>query len=231
MAQRLTTGFGQLSPGGRRAALALVEPLLGHRAACKDLVHAGLKDGTAANREMAVVLAMRKEIGLAPAVVPLMSDPDAEVRRAAMIAVGASHDLVADDDLLPWLHDADAGVRELCETTLLARGLSDKDVRMGKLVTDPNFLKRLEVIGYLQHDDQVDPHVWLNRLSRDPVPAVRAAAARVGVEPEWQFSVDFLPRVKEMAQTDPTAPCARSHPGSWTRAQTPPPAKLPASFR
>src|SRR3989442_14608628 len=120
---------------------------------------------------------MRKENGLAAAVVPLMSDEVAEVRRAAMIAVGASHDLVADDDLLPWLHDPDSGVCELCESTLLARGLREKDVRMGKLVTDSSFLKRLEVIGYLQHDDQVDPQVWLHRLSRDPVPAVRAAAA------------------------------------------------------
>src|SRR5262249_45597767 len=147
--------------------------------------------------EFAVVLAMRKEIGLATAVVPLMGDTEAAVRRAAMIAVGASRELVPDDDLLPWLHDPDPGVRELCETTLLARGLRDQDVRMGRLVTDADFLKRLEVIGYLQHDDQVDPQVWLQRLSRDPVPAVRAAAARAGVEPEWQISVDFLPRVRE----------------------------------
>ncbi len=231
LAKRLTADFRSMSAGGRRAALGVVEPLLKHRAVCKELVHAGLKDGTAANRELAVVLAMRKEVGLASAVVPLMSDEVAEVRRAAMIAVGTSPELVPDEDLLPWLHDPDPGVCELCESTLLARGLRERDVRMGKLVTDSSFLTRLEVIGYLQHDDQVDRQVWLNRLSRDPVPAVRAAAARVGVEPEWKLSVDFLPRVKEMAQSDPDGTVRQIAAALIQMQSRLRPEKLPESFR
>jgi len=91
---------------------------------------------------------------------------------------------------------------------------------MGKLVTDPQFLTRLEVINYLQHDDQVDPQLWLQRLSRDPVPAVRAAAARVGVDPEWNIGGEFLARVQEMSESDPTARCGRSPPVLFTRIRS-----------
>jgi hypothetical protein len=230
LAARLTAEYKEMSPGGRHSALGLTEPLLSHRAKCKELVHAGLKDGSPDNREMAVVLAMRKEIGLASAVVPLMSDPAADVRRAAMISVGASRELVSDEELLPWLHDSDPGVREMCETALLARGLRDNDVKMGRLVTDPYFLNRLEVIGCLQRDDQVDPNEWLHRLSRDPVPAVRAAAARVGIEPEWHLRVDFLPRVREMAQSDPDG-TVRQIAADLIRASEKAPAKLPNSLK
>ena len=74
---------------------------------------------------------------------------------------------------------------------------------MAKLVTDASFLKRLEVISYLPNDNQIDPQAWLQRLSQDPVPAVRAAAARAGLEPDWQMNVDFRDRVREMARSDP----------------------------
>src|SRR5205085_5919253 len=43
--------------------------------------------------------------------------------------------------------------------------------------------ERLKLLLDLRYDDDVaDPEPWLERLSRDPEPAVRAGAARVAVE-------------------------------------------------
>ncbi len=157
-----------------------------------------------AGRLAAVPLAMRRDIGLAAEIVQLLSDSQVEVRRSAMLFVGSVPETVAADDLLHWLHDPDKTVRDLCEAALKLRGLRDKDVRMAKLVSDDSFWKRLEVIRYLPNDNQIDPQVWLQRLSQDPVPAVRAAAARAGMEPEWQLNIDFRDRVQEMARSDPS---------------------------
>src|SRR5262245_27563599 len=99
---QLPTGFGRFSPAGRRSALGLVEPLLNRRAACKDLVLAGLKDGAPANRECAVVLAMRKDIGFAAAVVPLMNDAEAEVRRGGAGPGGGTAEVGVGGDIFPW---------------------------------------------------------------------------------------------------------------------------------
>src|SRR4051812_24384100 len=64
-----------------------------------------------------------------------LTDESAEVRRAAVLAVGPVPDgkapLVPDDDLFPRLHDPDKEVRELAATALRGRGLADIQVQLG----------------------------------------------------------------------------------------------------
>ena len=52
---------------------------------------------------------------------PLLAAQEAEVRRAALFAVGPATDddpVVGDEDLFRWLHDPDAGVRQGCHDAL-----------------------------------------------------------------------------------------------------------------
>jgi len=207
LAGKIREDYSQFSPQGRHAALALIEALMARNNQCdqhcREIVHAGLQDEVAANREQAIVLAMRNEIHGEAEVIAMLRDPDPTVRRHAMLAVGLARELISDDDLLRWLHDGDAGVCELCAAALRGRGLREKDVTMGRLITDPSFLKRLEVLNYLDGDDELDPQAWLGRLSQDSVPAVRAAALRVAMEFEGAHELDFVPRARLMAANDP----------------------------
>jgi HEAT repeat protein len=133
-------------------------------------------------------------------VVPLLQDASALVRRAALLAVGPSDALIGTDDLLQWLHDPDEEVRELCEKALRGRGLQDGHLRLGRLMTDRRPAIRLQVLESLAGIDDLEPGVWLRRLSHDPAPAVRAAAIRTASE---QKNADLNDRLEQMAQDDP----------------------------
>jgi HEAT repeat protein len=170
---------------------------------CRSIVHTALQDESAPAREQGIIIAMRPDIRLATEVPALLRDPEPAVRRGAMLAIGTSRELIDDDDLLHWLHDGDAEVRELCAEALRERGLREKDITMGRLISDASFLKRLEVFNYLGDDNSVDPLAWLDRLSQDPVPAVRAAAVRLALGQERSFEVDFAIRARQIATNDP----------------------------
>jgi hypothetical protein len=172
------------------------------RNANRELVQACLHDGEPHNQVRAVGLAQRPEINLLDQVVPLLKDPAPEVRRAALLAVGDAPAVVATDDLLQWLHDPDAEVRRLCEEALrLARHLPEKHVRLGRLLTDPHAAVRLQVLECLRRDADLEPGVWLRRLSHDPAAAVRAAAARAVAT---QGLAALTDRLGQMAQNDPS---------------------------
>jgi HEAT repeat protein len=133
-------------------------------------------------------------------VVPLLRDSSVRVRESAMLAVGAQPNVVSTDDLLGWLHDGDAGVRALCEKALRSRGLQERHIRLGRLITDPSARVRLKLIDMLKRTTDLEPGVWLRRLSHDPVAAVRAAAVRAIQEQELATLAD---RIEQMAQNDP----------------------------
>ena len=177
LAQRLGDGFAGFSPGGKQVALELAEILAQWVPACREPVHQIICDG--------------------------MSDSSPEVRRAALLAGGQAREVMSDEEFLKCLHDADADVRELCETTLKNRGLRDKDLQLGRLISDPSPLKRLEVVRFLPLDAQLDAQAWLNRLCQDPSPAVRASAARTAMDPDSGLGVEMSERVRQMAQSDP----------------------------
>jgi hypothetical protein len=141
-------------------------------------------------------------------VAPLLDDPAAEVRRAAMLAVGpapeGAHPVVGDEELFRWLHDPDLEVRNLCEAALATRGLDEVQVQLARQLTSPDAADRLRLLVDLQRagDAVKDPGPWLERLSRDPDPAVRLGAARVAFERRLVFA-GWLDRMAE-ADPDPT---------------------------
>jgi hypothetical protein len=134
-------------------------------------------------------------------VVPLLRDSRAEVRRAALLAVGLAEQVIADDDLLPLLHDADADVRRLCETALRGRGLPEAHLRLARLISAPGPEDRLQVLRHLQGTEDLDPGVWLRRLSQDPDAAVRFAAMAAASS---DGQVDLSDRLREMRDRDPS---------------------------
>jgi hypothetical protein len=175
--------------------------------AIRDLTRNALHSTEAATRVRAIKLAVQPGINLRKDTVSLLNDPEALVRRAAMLAVGEALDVIDTDSLLSWLHDPDAEVRSMCERFLQGekRGLSPRYVHLGRLLTDPHWEVRLTVLDHLADVEDLDPAVWLRRLSHDPSPAVRAAAIRVAAE---DSSIDLNDRLDEMAHDDPSATVA-----------------------
>jgi hypothetical protein len=170
-------------------------------AVCREAIRQGFQDAEAENRALAVRLALRAEAHLLPQLVPLLDDPSAMVRRAALVALGPAADAVPTDDLLRSLHDSDEDVRRLCVATLRGRGLRNEDVALGRLISDPRAGVRLQVFDTLRRANDLEPGVWLRRMSNDPVAAVRAAAVRAAGE---QAQVDLTDRLTQIAQNDPS---------------------------
>ena len=212
MADRFFDAHSTYSLAGQIAALQMLPELLDNNgvetaAKARLIVSTALKDKTAELRYLGIAVATRAELNLLSAVVPLMDDPEAKVRQAAMSVLGplregsagAEQPLISQDELLRWLHDPDPEVRRICEMSLRgSRGRSERDVRFGRMLTDPDPMERLNLLLDLP-DEDVDLAVWLKRLSEDPNSAVRAGAARVAVERR----VDFADRLEQMTQTDP----------------------------
>lgn len=207
-ARQFTDAEPRFSTPGRAAALELLPVVL----ACGDAEVASKVNGmiaTAAKSEsvelrvQAVAAALRPGVEALDAIAPLLTDPDAGVRRAAVLALGPVPDgakaAVSDEELLRSLHDPDAEVRRLCEMGLRSRGRTPRDIHLGRRYTAPDPAERQKLLLDLSDDDQLDLTVWLERLTSDPDPAVRAGAARVAVERR----ADLGSRLAEMSRSDP----------------------------
>lgn len=191
-----------------QVAEALVTPTNGAdvRAAFREMTQLALHDECEDNRTQAIRLAAQPALQMLDQLLPLTKDANPAVRRAALLAVGQSPDLLSTDELLHWLHDPDPDVRHVCEGCLRARGLREDHVRMGRMMTDERPMVRVQVLEQLCRNAELEPGVWLRRLSHDPAPAVRAATIRMSAE---QTLVDLSDRMEQMAQDDPS-PTVRS---------------------
>jgi HEAT repeat protein len=203
IAQASLVSDGQVHDAALELAIALLNR--GYRdqllEASRELTRKCLRDPVANNRIQAIRLALRPETELLEPVVLLLSDPEAEVRRCAMLAVGPAPAIISTDDLLPWLHDSDSEVRQLCEKALRSRGLKEDHLTLGRLITDRRPNARLQVLELLIQRNDLEMGVWLRRLSHDPAPAVRAAAIRAAVENKMPRLVD---RIDQLSQNDPS---------------------------
>jgi hypothetical protein len=209
-AQILTAAAADTDPGTRARALALAEVLVDRPfgpdvTVYRRLVQAGLTDADEDCRVRAVRLTLQavlKDEGDLPRqVVPLLRDASPKVRRAALLAVGLAEQTITEDDLLPLLHDEDKEVRRLCESALRGRGLKEGHLKLARLISHPDPMSRLEVLRLLPQADDLDPGVWLRRLSQDPDAAVRVAAMRAASE---HPQVDLSARLREMRDGDPS---------------------------
>jgi hypothetical protein len=189
----------------------------------QDLVRNALRSSTVDNRLRAVRLALHPGMDMLEQVVTLLGDESSEVRQAALLAVGPARDVIHDDQLLPCLHDPDPEVRRLCEVALGGRGLRPEYLELGRLLTDPHPTKRLQVLDYLHGSTELDPGLWLRRLSHDPSPSVRVAAMRAMTQ---QTFVDLSDRIDQMARTDPS-PTVCQLAQFYLNCPRPTPASLP----
>jgi hypothetical protein len=194
-------------PEAQAAALELAAALLrqGQHAealqAAREVVRGALRSPAPANRRRAIQLSLCEGMDLLEQVVGLLTDPVAEVRRAALLAVGPASDVVRDEGLLPSLHDPDPEARQLCEAILRGRGLRPIHLHLGRLLTHPQPVQRLRVLDHLTRAPDLDPGLWLRRLSHDPSPAVRTAALRAMSE---ERQLDLSDRIDQMARSDPS---------------------------
>jgi hypothetical protein len=194
------------------AALGLAAILVRQPQGCealrpaRDLARAGLQAKAAANRLRAVQLSLHPGMDLLESVVGLLHDPVAEVRRAVLVAVGPADHVVKDEGLLPCLHDPDQKVRKLTEAALRARGLRPEHLELGRLLTHPDHHMRVRVLDHLREAPDLDPGVWLRRLSHDRKPSVRAAALRVM---SGLTVIDLSDRIDQMANSDPNPSVAQ----------------------
>jgi hypothetical protein len=208
----LLDAFPAATDGGKRAVLRLVPVVLKrsggtHATRCRGVVAEGLKAADFETRLAAVRLAIHPDLRLRAEVVPLLAAPEPELRGAALFAVAAAIDgetVVADEDLFRWLHDPDAGVRKVCRDALVARDRSDAEIALGRRLTHADPTERLKLLLDLRYDDDVaDPEPWLERLSRDAEPGVRAGAARVAVEVATARGQSCPAWVARVADADP----------------------------
>jgi HEAT repeat protein len=196
----------RFSTPGRGAALEMLPTLLASATPemnqrARSMVANAAKSDALDLRVQAVAAAMRQEVECLDAIVPLLGDAAPEVRRAAVLALGPARENggVADDELLRCLHDSDPEVRRLCEMGLRSRGRTPRDIRLGRRYTAPDPAERQKLLIDLADEDELDVTVWLERLTADPDPAVRAGAARVAVD----RGTDLLGRLEQMSQSDP----------------------------
>jgi hypothetical protein len=215
VAGQLLDAFPNCEIDGQRAILGLLPTILkktgnAHAIRCRAAVAAGLKMPDTAARVLAVRIALHPDVKMRADLLPLLSAPEAEVRRAALFAAASVTDgeqIIGDEELFRWLHDPDAGVRAICRDALVSRDRSEVEIGLGRRLSDPDPGERLKLLLDLRFDDDVaDPEPWLERLSRDPEPAVRAGAARVAVEVTTNRRLScpgWVTRVAD-ADTDPT---------------------------
>jgi hypothetical protein len=202
-------GLASFSESGRVAVLELVPLLLrcphpDAAARCRDLVRTAFQLPAADDRVRAIRLALRPDLDIRSEVVPLLDDASAAVRRAAMLVVGPVDEraapVIEDEALFRWLHDPDAEVRELTAAALRTRGMSAEQVQLARQLTHPDPAERLKLLLDLQFADTVrDPGPWLERLSRDPEPAVRVGVARCCHE----YRLQFASWLDQLADRDP----------------------------
>jgi hypothetical protein len=77
--------------------------------------------------------------------------------------------------------------------------LREDQIRLGKMMADPKPVKRLEVLDHLSATRDIDPMIWLKKMSNDPSPAVRAAAVRAISQ---EMSLDLIDRNSKVEKKD-----------------------------
>jgi len=131
-----------------------------------------------------------------------VADPEAIVRQQALIGFASRRDLLSEEAVLPLLHDPNPAVAFLARRTLMARGLNEDQVALGRLIAHPSAARRVSVIPQLLSRTDIDPVVWLVQLSRDADESVRAKALEALAT---RTTPEARSRLREMAQSDESA--------------------------
>lgn len=194
-------------PAVQAAALQLAAPLFQTQppkaliAALKQLVQAGVKSADPGVQMQAISAALLPDLDCLEDAAGCLKSPHREVRQAAILALGSATEKIGEETLLPSLHDEDPEIAHLAQTALQARGLREDQIRLGRLMSDPKPSRRLEVLDHLSTTRDIDPALWLRKLSNDPSPAVRVAALRAMAQDP---GLELSDRVDQMEANDPS---------------------------
>ncbi|MFT3878977.1 MAG: HEAT repeat domain-containing protein [Gemmatales bacterium] len=179
----------------------------------KSLVIVGTKSDQEAVRVATIRLAVLPGLQLHEHLAPLLAsqhvDPSHEVRQLALLALGEHEKLLATDDLCKFLNDSDREVRSIAERALQVRGLSLGQIKLARLMHDENAVHRAELAGLVMNTSEVDCLQWMERLIRDPSPAVRASAARAMGSSADQRMTTLLRTLTEQEQDQTVHQIAR----------------------
>ncbi|WP_152049925.1 HEAT repeat domain-containing protein [Tautonia marina] len=135
-----------------------------------------------------------------PAVARIADDVPA-VRMQVLTSFAHRRDVLTDDAVLPLLFDPESPVALAAQFVLKARGLDDDLIGLAKLLYHPRADLRASAISQIERRDDIDPIVWLDRLSRDEDETVRSKAMEALSR---LASPDARRRVAEMAASDPS---------------------------
>ena len=136
----------------------------------------------------------------APAVAYVESD-SVDVRRQTLVSFAQRPRLLTEDMLLRRLHDTDPSIRDTVAVVLKVRGLNQELISLGGLMVSPKPDQRASVINLIKDRTDIDPVVWLLRLSHDTDETVRIQAATALAHCKNQ-SVTVKRRLAEMARSD-----------------------------
>lgn len=164
------------------------------------LVVRRLEDAESACRAAAIRCLGRLPIdeAAAPAVAGIR-DGDFQVRYQTLVAFADRPRLLTDEAILPLLHDPVPDLGGLAERVLKARGLSQEQVGLGRLVSHARPDIRASAIPLLLKRDDIDPIVWLLHLTEDADASVRLQAVRAL---EGRITAEARQRLREMAAAD-----------------------------
>ncbi|MDG3006660.1 HEAT repeat domain-containing protein [Paludisphaera mucosa] len=130
-----------------------------------------------------------------------LDDPAVEVRRQCVISFAGRPALLTEDLLLQRVHDSDGALRDAAFAALKLRGLNQEQISLGALMTSPRADQRASVVALVKDRTDIDPVVWLLRLTHDADETVRIHAVEaLGARKAGDASVKR--RIVEMAQSD-----------------------------
>jgi HEAT repeat protein len=160
----------------------------------------GLADPSSAPRIQAIAClgSLPIDSKAAPALAHL-TDPDVSVRLQVLSAFANRPQVLTEEAILPLLHDPIPDLQNLAARILKARGLNADLIGLGKMVTHPRAEIRASAIPLLVVRDDIDPVVWLLRLSEDADESVRLRAVEAF---KGRASPDIAQRLREMAVAD-----------------------------
>lgn len=131
-----------------------------------------------------------------------LRDRDFSVRYQTLAAFASRPTLLTEDAILPLLHDPVPDLKSLAEKILTARGLNPDLIGLGRMITHERPEMRASAIGLLERREDIDPIIWLLRLSEDPDVRVRLKAVEAFA---GRITPEVRQRLREIAAADDNA--------------------------
>ncbi len=166
----------------------------------------------------------------APAI-PYLEDPSGEVRQQVLISFASRPGLLSTDSIIKRLYDADPGIPPLAETVLKTRGLNEEHIGFARLLCHPKPELRASLLPLIRNRTDIDPVVWLLRLSEDPEASVRIAAIDALAK---RTDPEVADRLAALASSDPSPAvreAAAQHVSPTTRSASANPLPFPRPRR